>query len=119
MCQLRRHDVNVALFDISENGQIIGVSREGRAYFNQFVTELPETRLLDLGSDPRRVMLAARTQEEAMVELGVLKASMKRANNPNVMVMAAKDYSFAPEAVRQLLELDADIERFNISHEAL
>lgn len=109
----------MALFDISENGQIVGISSEGLAHFNQFVTDLPEARLLELGSDPRRVMLAASNQEEAMVELGVLKASMKRANNPNVMVMAAKDYPFAPEAVRQLLELDADIERFRISHEAL
>jgi len=109
----------VAFFDVSENGQIIGVSTEGLAQFNQFVAELPETRLLDIGSEPRRVMLAAGNQEEAMIELGVLKASMKRANNPNVMVMAAKDYPFSPEAVRQLLELDADIERFKISQEPL
>lgn len=109
----------MALFDISENGQIVGISSEGLAHFNQFVAELPETRLLDIGSDPRRVMLSAEGQEEAMVELGILKASMKRANNPNVMVMAAKDYPFAPEAVRQLLELDADIERFRISQETL
>ena len=108
-----------SVFEVSDNGQVTAINQQGLDYFNQFVDELPEARLVSFEPGPHRVMLEADTREEALVELGILKASMLTSDNSNVMVMATKDYPFSAEAVQQLLELDADIERFKISQEPL